>query len=428
MKNILEFFIEVGKLKGKKRRGMMFYGIKDPETTAEHTYRTAIVGWFLGTIKKLDIKQIIKMSLVHDLCEVYAGDITPYDGLLPKDKKERYKFVRKWPHLSEKQKKKRYFWKLKKEKKSLEKLIKKLPPKIKNEILSLWWDHEIGISKEGRFVRQIDKTENLIEAFDCWKRDKKFPTKPWWQHADEVIDDPLILKFLTEIEIEELRDKKAKRNPRMKNLLIFFSEIGKLKRMTRRGWVLKGVKNPDSIAEHTFQATIIAWVLGEQKGGFDIERLLKIALIHDLSKLNLGNTTCYVQALSLPKSKKELKELMDNCSMPPVVNKKKIDPKKFKQETRALEKLILKLPPSLKKEIKDLWIDYKKGLTPEGRFFKQINRMESFFQAWEYWKKYKKVPLKPWCAWYKEFSDDPILYKLSNELNKKFHKKKESQI
>ena len=113
MKGILKFLIEVGKLKNIKRRGIMFYGVKDAETTAEHSFRMTIVAWILGEIanekgENLNLEKVIKMALCHDLCEVYSGDITPYDGLLPKDKKEREKFVRKWLRLPQKEKKKRY--------------------------------------------------------------------------------------------------------------------------------------------------------------------------------------------------------------------------------------------------------------------------------------------------------------------------------
>lgn len=194
-----------------KRKGMMFYGVKDPETTAEHTFRMVIMAWILAQKREeLDIERVLKIALIHDLCEVFAGDITPYDGILPKDRKKRDELVRKWPRFSEKEKRKRYIKKFNKEKKSLEKLIKELPEKLKKEIMGLWIDYEKGISKEGRFVRQIDRTENLLEAFEWWQKDEKFPTKPWWQHADEVIDDPVILRFLKEIEKEELKRRTKK--------------------------------------------------------------------------------------------------------------------------------------------------------------------------------------------------------------------------
>ncbi len=412
MENLLNFFIETGKLKRKNRKGMMFYGIKDPETTAEHTYRMAIVAWVLGTMNGLNIEKVIKTSLVHDLCEVYAGDITPYDGLLPKGEKERYDFVRKWPHLSEEVKKKRHKDKQEKELKSLEKLVKNLNPKIKKEILSLWWDLELGKTKEARFTKQIDRAENLIEAFDCWQRDKNFPTKPWWQHADETIDDELVQKFLKEIEIEELRIKDGKRDPVMQNFLKFFNEIRKLKENPRRGWVINQIENPESIAEHSFRAAIMAWFLGEKNKKLDLERLLKISLVHSLGEVYDFDDGG--------------KELLGTPHTWPVIFKKekdRVSKKKYDKENKALTKLIANLPKGLRNEVKNLWLDYKKGLTSEGRFFKQINRAESFLQSLEYWKKYKKPAQGPWWGWASKFFDDPLLLDFITVMGKKFNKK-----
>jgi len=42
MKDILNFLIEVGKLKRKKRRGWLIHKIKDAETTSEHIFHLAI--------------------------------------------------------------------------------------------------------------------------------------------------------------------------------------------------------------------------------------------------------------------------------------------------------------------------------------------------------------------------------------------------
>jgi len=119
-----------------------------------------------------------KLKWIVDLNDKY------FEMVIYKNKKERYEFVRKWPHLSEDDKKKRHLKKLKKEEKSLKKLIQGLPLKERKEIWNIWWDYEMGKTQEARFVRQTDRAEGLIEAFDCWKRDKNFPTKPWWQHAD----------------------------------------------------------------------------------------------------------------------------------------------------------------------------------------------------------------------------------------------------
>ena len=72
MKELLNFFIEVGKLKRKNRRGWQVHQIKNSESTAEHIFRVAIIAWILGEKKRLNLEKVIKMALIHDLCEIYA--------------------------------------------------------------------------------------------------------------------------------------------------------------------------------------------------------------------------------------------------------------------------------------------------------------------------------------------------------------------
>jgi putative hydrolase of HD superfamily len=203
MKNILNFLIEIGKLKNIKRKGITFYGVKQPDSATDHSFRMALMTWLFSRGKRINAGKAFKMALIHDICKVYTGDITPYDGLLPQNKKERDKFVIKWRRLPLKEKEKRYAQKFKKEYNALKRLISKLPKKLRKEIINIWLDYHQNRSSEARFVSQLDVVENLLEAFEQWKKNKKFPMRPWWEHIEEAIDDPILLKFLKEIEKEE---------------------------------------------------------------------------------------------------------------------------------------------------------------------------------------------------------------------------------
>ncbi|MFH1036684.1 MAG: HD domain-containing protein [Patescibacteria group bacterium] len=206
----------------------------------------------------------------------------------------------------------------------------------------------------------------------------------------------------------------------MQELLDFFIEVGKLKRMPRRGWVINQIKNPESIAEHIFRAALMGWLMGEGKG-LNIEKLLKMALIHDLCEVYAGDTTPYDAII--PKSKKKLRELMKTWPrFTPAEKKKKVHEKHVREE-KSLKKLTLKLPPKIRKEIMDLWEEYECGVSKEGRFFRQADRMENFLQAYEYWEKYKNPPLGPWWLWAREFFDNPFLVEFMDDLEKRFHKK-----
>lgn len=196
MNNFIDFFIDVGKLKKQKRSGWVLRGVKNPETIAEHSFRVALMGWILADKKeKLNIERIIKMALIHDICEVYAGDITPYDSILPKNKKDLKKLMRTNPRFSNSEKRELALEKHKKEWQALVRITSRLERKLREEILDLWLDYEEGQTKEGRFLKQVDKVENLLQALEYWKKDKNFPIVPWWIEAREIFNDPVLLEF-----------------------------------------------------------------------------------------------------------------------------------------------------------------------------------------------------------------------------------------
>lgn len=86
----LGFYLETGRLKELYRQGWLKRGIPeaDCETVAEHVWGTALLTMVLAPAFSpgLDQGRAIQMALIHDLGEVYAGDLTPADGV-PQDEK-----------------------------------------------------------------------------------------------------------------------------------------------------------------------------------------------------------------------------------------------------------------------------------------------------------------------------------------------------
>jgi putative hydrolase of HD superfamily len=211
MHKISDFLIKIGALKEMKRRGWILRGVKNPESIADHTFRMAIAAWLLASEKGLNINRVIKMALVHDLCEVYAGDSTPYDHFLPKSKSEFKKILAIWPRLSKTEKQRRFSKKYSRENASLDKLIVNLPIRLKREIKSLWLDYEQGLTKEGRFVRQIDRLENLLQALEYCQKDNKFPINSWWVQIEELVDDSDLIDFMVSLGKTFSRRKKNRK-------------------------------------------------------------------------------------------------------------------------------------------------------------------------------------------------------------------------
>ncbi|MFH1751219.1 MAG: HD domain-containing protein [Candidatus Micrarchaeota archaeon] len=77
------------------------------------------------------------------------------------------------------------------------------------------------------------------------------------------------------------------RKPVYANLAKFLFEMGDLKYVKRSGWWHAKIKDPESVAEHSFRAGLIAYVLGQLENHRNPERLAFIALIHDLPESRL---------------------------------------------------------------------------------------------------------------------------------------------
>jgi putative hydrolase of HD superfamily len=68
----------------------------------------------------------------------------------------------------------------------------------------------------------------------------------------------------------------------------FLFEMGMLKRTPRTGWQFLG-SGEETVAEHTFRTAMIAYVLARLDGEVDVDRVLRMALFHDLPEARTGD-------------------------------------------------------------------------------------------------------------------------------------------
>jgi putative hydrolase of HD superfamily len=73
-KSVLKFLFEAGTLKRVKRSGWWYAKIKNPESVAEHSFRTAVIAFVLAKEEKLDAEWAATSALFHDLRESRIGD------------------------------------------------------------------------------------------------------------------------------------------------------------------------------------------------------------------------------------------------------------------------------------------------------------------------------------------------------------------
>lgn len=65
-------------------------------------------------------------------------------------------------------------------------------------------------------------------------------------------------------------------------------ELGQLKRVRRSGWWLAGVRDPESVAEHSFRVAAIAYCLASLEGA-DPGRAASLAIFHDAAECRVGD-------------------------------------------------------------------------------------------------------------------------------------------
>ncbi|MFH1408778.1 MAG: HD domain-containing protein [Nanoarchaeota archaeon] len=71
-------------------------------------------------------------------------------------------------------------------------------------------------------------------------------------------------------------------------MIDFIFELGQLKRVKRSGWWLAHVDNPESVADHSFRAAMIAYLLAMEEG-VNPEKAAVICLLQDIPETRLND-------------------------------------------------------------------------------------------------------------------------------------------
>ncbi len=138
----MQFLIEIDKLKHVLRRTLLTDGSRR-ENDAEHSWHLAMMAMVLyeyATEPKPDLEKVLKMTLVHDLVEVYAGDTFAYDAQGNEDKEAR-------------------------EKAAADKLFGILPDDLETEYRSLWEEFDAMGTPESRFAAALDRLQPLVHNY-----------------------------------------------------------------------------------------------------------------------------------------------------------------------------------------------------------------------------------------------------------------------
>ncbi|KAL5015532.1 hypothetical protein ScPMuIL_009802 [Solemya velum] len=139
-------------------------------------------------------------------------------------------------------------------------------------------------------------------------------------------------------------------------LFEFMSLVGQLKRVHRAGWVLRNVSEPESVADHMYRMSVMAF-LADDKTGLDKNRCIKMALVHDMAESLVGDLT---PADAISKEDKH------------------------KHEETAMKYICGLLSDELGMELFNLWEDYEYMRSREAIFVKDLDKFDMILQAHEY--------------------------------------------
>ena len=156
--------------------------------------------------------------------------------------------------------------------------------------------------------------------------------------------------------------------------------VSRLKRTPRTGWLHRGVPHgeAESVADHGYGVALLAWLTTADEPGLDRDRVLKLALIHDLAEAITGDLTPY-NGDQIPPGD-DAAAFLNRRHLPDETRRAA----KAKAEQRAMEALTKELPEALRNELLTLWREYSERATPEARFVKEVDRLEAFLQSRAY--------------------------------------------
>lgn len=72
---VARFLYEAGTLKQTKRTGWWMAGVRDPESVAEHSWRTALLASIIAKLEGADPAQAAFLAVWHDSQETRTGDL-----------------------------------------------------------------------------------------------------------------------------------------------------------------------------------------------------------------------------------------------------------------------------------------------------------------------------------------------------------------
>ncbi|KAL5282147.1 HDDC2 family protein [Megaselia abdita] len=137
-------------------------------------YRMSMMTFLIDDSLKLDRLKCMQLALVHDLAESIVGDITPFCGVSKEQKRNM-------------------------EMKAMEDICKLIEPKG-NQIMELFLEYEEGKSSEANFVKDLDRLDMVLQAFEYERRDNCISKhQEFFDSTEGKFEHPFVKSIVQEI-------------------------------------------------------------------------------------------------------------------------------------------------------------------------------------------------------------------------------------
>jgi len=174
-----EFILELEKLKAIQRRTKPI-GLDRRENSAEHSWQLGVMALVLAKFanEPVNIENVMKMLLVHDIGEIDADDVFFFDKAKRENAKE-------------------------KEIRAVKRIFGILPDDKAKELLGLWKEFEFGETDEAKFARAIDRVMPILQNVNNNKQS-------WTENGiskEQILDKTAYIADGSEILWESISEK-----------------------------------------------------------------------------------------------------------------------------------------------------------------------------------------------------------------------------
>lgn len=133
----------------------------------------------------------------------------------------------------------------------------------------------------------------------------------------------------------------------------FLNEADRLKSVLRATTLVDGSR-PENSGEHSWHLALYALVLADQAApGVDINRVIRMLLIHDLVEIDVGDVPIH-SAYGMAHGSQET----------------------IAAESRAADRIFGLLPNDLRDDLRALWEEFEAAQTPDAVFAKSLDRVQ----------------------------------------------------